>query len=159
MRSATDAQAASAEWVFPTREGGPMNPSKVRNRILAKAVERANKRLEKAEATPLPDSLTPRKLRHTFASALVALGTDPGTVMDQLGQLLHLMACRDPDGHTLGRAEDVATRAAIRPVFDHFIHGCARQQITTMTLMPRLAALRAAQAVLATSWGQASRRV
>jgi integrase len=62
-----------------------MNPSNVRNRILAKAVERANERLEKADATPRPDKLTPHKLRHTFASLLVALGTDPGAVMDQLG--------------------------------------------------------------------------
>ncbi len=62
-----------------------MNPSNVRTRILAKAVERANERLVKAEATPLPESLTPHKLRHTFASLLVALGTDPGAVMDQLG--------------------------------------------------------------------------
>jgi integrase len=30
--------------------------------------------------------LTPHKLRHTFASLLVALGTDPGVVMDELGQ-------------------------------------------------------------------------
>jgi integrase len=29
--------------------------------------------------------VTPHKLRHTFASLLVALGTDPGAVMDQLG--------------------------------------------------------------------------
>ncbi len=29
--------------------------------------------------------LTPHKLRHTFASILVALGVDPGGVMDQLG--------------------------------------------------------------------------
>lgn len=34
---------------------------------------------------PLPDGLTPHKLRHTFASILVALGDDPGSVMDQLG--------------------------------------------------------------------------
>ena len=34
---------------------------------------------------PLPESLTPHKLRHTFASLLVALGVDPGAVMDQLG--------------------------------------------------------------------------
>jgi integrase len=74
-----------SERVFPTQEGGPMNPSNVRTRILAKAVERANERLVKAEATPLPESLTPHKLRHTFASLLVALGTDPGAVMDQLG--------------------------------------------------------------------------
>ncbi len=34
---------------------------------------------------PLPDGLTPHKLRHTFASILVAIGVDPGSVMDQLG--------------------------------------------------------------------------
>jgi integrase len=77
--------AHSSSRVFPTQEGGPMNPSNVRNRILAKAVERANERLEAAGLTPLPDSLTPHKLRHTFASLLVALGVDPGAVMDQLG--------------------------------------------------------------------------
>lgn len=36
-------------------------------------------------SAPLPDGLTPHKLRHTFASVLVASGVDPGTVMDQLG--------------------------------------------------------------------------
>lgn len=33
----------------------------------------------------MPERLTPHKLRHTFASLLVALGVDPGAVMDQLG--------------------------------------------------------------------------
>ena len=75
----------SGERVFPTQAGGPMNPSNVRNRILAPAVARANERLEAADATPLPENLTPHKLRHTFASLLVSLGTDPGAVMDQLG--------------------------------------------------------------------------
>jgi integrase len=78
-------KADAGERVFPTQEGGAMNPSNVRNRIVTKAVERANKRLAKAEATPLPENLTPHKLRHTFASLLVALGTDTGAVMDQLG--------------------------------------------------------------------------
>jgi integrase len=36
---------------------------------------------------PLPDGLTPHKLRHTFASILVALSVDPGSVMDQLGHV------------------------------------------------------------------------
>lgn len=44
-----------------------------------------SKRLEAAGSVPLPNGLTPHKLRHTFASLLVALGTDPGAVMDQLG--------------------------------------------------------------------------
>ena len=80
-----EVKPGSGERVFPTQAGGPMNPSNVRNRILAPAVARANERLEAADATPLPENLTPHKLRHTFASLLVALGTDPGAVMDQLG--------------------------------------------------------------------------
>jgi integrase len=55
-----------------------MNASNVRNRVLAKAAERANEELHQAAATPLPDGLTPHRRRHTFASLLVALGTDPG---------------------------------------------------------------------------------
>jgi len=51
----------------------------------ARAAKRANERVEKAGATPLPRGLSPHKLRHTFASVLVALGTDPGALMDQLG--------------------------------------------------------------------------
>jgi integrase len=79
------AKPHSHERVFPTQAGGPLNQSNVRNRTLALSVERANNRLEAAGSVPLPEGLTPHKLRHTFASLLVALGTDPGAVMDQLG--------------------------------------------------------------------------
>jgi integrase len=75
----------SGARVFQTREGGPLVQSNVRNRTLALSVSRANERLEAAGSVPLPDGLSPHKLRHTFASLLVALGTDPGAVMDQLG--------------------------------------------------------------------------
>jgi integrase len=78
-------QAAADDRVFPTLTGGALNPSDIRNRVLTKAVERANKRLAKEGAVPLPEGLSPHKLRHTFASLLVALGTDPGAVMDQPG--------------------------------------------------------------------------
>jgi integrase len=37
------------------------------------------------DARPLPAGLSPHKLRHTFASLLVALGNDPAYVMGQLG--------------------------------------------------------------------------
>ena len=50
-----------------------------------RAVARANERLTGDGQVPLPERLTPHKLRHTFASLLVALGTDAGVVMDQLG--------------------------------------------------------------------------
>jgi hypothetical protein len=36
-------------------------------------------------ATPLPEKLSSHKLSHTFASLLVALGTDPVAAMEQLG--------------------------------------------------------------------------
>jgi integrase len=75
----------SGDRVFPTQAGGALNQSNVRNRTLALSVERANTRLEEAGSVPLPDGLSPHKLRHTFASLLVALGVDPGAVMDQLG--------------------------------------------------------------------------
>jgi integrase len=71
--------------VFTTREGTPLNDGNVRSRTLALSVKRANENLEAAGSVPLPEGLTPHKLRHTFASLLVALGTDPGAVMDQLG--------------------------------------------------------------------------
>ena len=34
---------------------------------------------------PLPQGLTPHKLRHTYASILIATGVDPGVAMEQLG--------------------------------------------------------------------------
>jgi integrase len=74
-------------------------------------VERANEKLSEAGDIPLPDGLTPHKLRHTFASILVALGVDPGSVMDQLGHT-------DP-GFTLrvyrhGMRRDRAARERLR---------------------------------------------
>jgi hypothetical protein len=50
-----------------------------------KAAERASNQLEAKQATPLPEGLSPHKLRHTYCSILVALGTDPGAIMDQIG--------------------------------------------------------------------------
>lgn len=70
--------------VFPASSGGPLNPSNIRNRVMAPAQALANERLEAAGEVPLP-RLTPHKLRHTFASILVALGTDVGATCDQLG--------------------------------------------------------------------------
>ncbi len=71
--------------VFATTPGHRQNPSNVRNRVLTPAVERANALLTERGDVPLPEGLTPHKLRHTYASLLVALGEDPGYVQDQLG--------------------------------------------------------------------------
>jgi integrase len=80
-------ELAELRWrdVFPTSTGGPLKPSNVRNRILKHSIKRANKRLVKAGLVPLPEGLSPHKLRHTYTSLMVALGTDPGAIMDQTG--------------------------------------------------------------------------
>jgi integrase len=77
--------AAPGDHVFPTSAGRRPSEDNIRDRVFAKTVERANQLLDEAGDVPLPERLTPHKLRHTFASLLVALGVDPGAVMDQLG--------------------------------------------------------------------------
>jgi len=76
---------APSGYVFATTAGTEPKQGNIRRRVLDKAVKRANEKLAEAGDVPLPDGLTPHKLRHTFASILVALGVDPGSVMDQLG--------------------------------------------------------------------------
>jgi integrase len=86
--AAYKAQAASAApsgFVFTTAAGSELIQGNIRRRVLDKAVAKANGKLIEAGEIPLPEGLTPHKLRHTFASILVALGVDPGSVMDQIG--------------------------------------------------------------------------
>jgi integrase len=71
--------------VFPTRTGRQRSKDNIRGRILAPAIARANELLEARRSIPLPAGLSPHKLRHTFASILVACGEDPAAVMYQLG--------------------------------------------------------------------------
>ncbi|HMJ02272.1 MAG TPA: site-specific integrase [Conexibacter sp.] len=71
-------------FVFATSTGERDNPSNVRNRFLAAAVERANVALEDAGGQPI-GHVTPHSLRRTFASLLLASGADVPYVMAQLG--------------------------------------------------------------------------
>ncbi len=77
--------ATPEELVFPTSSGRAHDASNIRTRILDASVDLANERRTARDETPLPEGLSPHKLRHTYASLLVALGVDPGAVMDQLG--------------------------------------------------------------------------
>jgi integrase len=72
-------------FVFASAAGTELKQSNIRRRVLERSVELANRQPGKTERAPLPEQLTPHKLRHTFASILVAIGVDPGSVMDQLG--------------------------------------------------------------------------
>jgi integrase len=71
--------------VFATRSGGRPQEDNLRARVFNAAVARANANLEAEGLVPLPEGLTPHKLRHTYASLLVASGCDPVHLMGQLG--------------------------------------------------------------------------
>ena|SRR5947209_10489295 len=58
-------------FVFATATGRPHNPSNVRERVLDRAIVRANDWLQKRGEVPLPAGLSPHKLCHTYASLLV----------------------------------------------------------------------------------------
>lgn len=73
------------DLVFPTATGGRRDKDNLRDRVLTPVFERANEILEERGRVPLPKGLTPHKLRHTFASVLIACGVDPISVMKQLG--------------------------------------------------------------------------
>jgi integrase len=71
--------------LFPTATGGHRDKDNVRKRVLEPVIARADELLAARGQHPLPAGVTPHKLRHTFASILVALGRDPAYVMQQLG--------------------------------------------------------------------------
>jgi len=73
------------DYVFPTESGGRPNASNVRNRVLAKSIERANEKRAERDVPPLPEGLTPHSLRRTFISLLLAIGEDVPYVMRQVG--------------------------------------------------------------------------
>ena len=108
---ATSRRTGPNDLVFATSAANLMNASTIRNRVPAAAVKLADARLVKDGDVPLPERLTPHKLRDMFASVRVAIVVDPGSVMDQLGHT-------DP-GFTLrvyrhGMRRDEASAKALR---------------------------------------------
>jgi integrase len=104
------------DYVFASATGTKLAQGNIRRRVLDKAIEHADEKLIEAGEAPLPEGLTPHKLRHTFASILVALGIDAGNVMDQLGHA-------DP-GFTLrvyrhGMRRDRAAKERLRALVGH----------------------------------------
>jgi integrase len=68
--------------------GGPDRPPQkdnLRERIVRPVFRRADELLSARGLSPLAVGLTPHKLRHTFASVLIAIGEDPASLMAQLG--------------------------------------------------------------------------
>jgi integrase len=71
--------------VFQTSTGTARSRHNLRQDVVEPVVNRANRLVEERGLQPLPLGITPHKLRHTFASILVAIGKDPTYVMQQLG--------------------------------------------------------------------------
>jgi integrase len=71
--------------VLVTSSGKPRDRHNLRQRVVAPIARKADELLADRDLPPLPAGLSPHKLRHSFASLLVALGNDPAYVMAQLG--------------------------------------------------------------------------
>jgi integrase len=73
------------DLLFPTARGGRRDKDNIDKRVLKPVLKRADELLADRRQHPLPRGVTPHKLRHTYASVLIALGRDPRYVMEQLG--------------------------------------------------------------------------
>lgn len=71
--------------VCPTSTGSRRDKDNARERVIRPVVKRASELLAERGQEPLPDGISAHKLRHTFASLLVACGEDPAYVMAQMG--------------------------------------------------------------------------
>jgi hypothetical protein len=80
--------------------------------VLRPVVKRADELLGERELVPLPAGVTPHKLRHTFASILIALGHDPAYVMGQLGHTDPKFTLRVYT-HAMRRGPDERDRALV----------------------------------------------
>jgi hypothetical protein len=86
----TEHKAASSKTgpddpVFLTSTGTARSRHNLRQDVVEPVVNRANRLVEERALQPPPIGITPHKLRHTFASILVAIGKAPTYVMQQLG--------------------------------------------------------------------------
>ena len=82
---ATSERTGPDDPVFLTSSGRARSRHNLRQDVVEPVVTRANRLVEARDLRPLPLGITPHKLRHTFASILVAIGRDPTYVMAQLG--------------------------------------------------------------------------
>jgi integrase len=73
------------DLLFTTARGGRRDKDNINKRVLKPVLVRSDELLAERDQHPLPRGVTPHKLRHTFASILIALGRDPRYVMEQLG--------------------------------------------------------------------------
>lgn len=110
----TEHKAASAKTgahdpVFFTAAGTPRSRHNLRQDVVGTSVAHADRLAEERGLQPLPLGITPHKLRHTFASILVAIGKDPTYVMQQLGHTEPAITL-PVYAHAMRRSEDERVR-------------------------------------------------
>jgi integrase len=69
---------------FGTLTGGRRDPDRFRDRVLARAVKRANEKRSEQGQPALP-AITPHSLRRTWAMFAAQAGRDPHWISDQIG--------------------------------------------------------------------------
>jgi integrase len=77
---------SSSDHFFGTSTGKRRDPDRFRDRILARAVERASSNRAAAGMPPLPE-ITPHSLRRTWATFAAMIGRDPKWIAAQIGHV------------------------------------------------------------------------
>lgn len=85
-RRARGLPVAPSDHFFGTATGNRRDPDRFRDRILARAVERANSNRAAGGLPPLPP-ITPHSLRRTWATFCAMIGRDPKWVAAQIGHV------------------------------------------------------------------------
>ncbi len=83
-RRARELPFGPSDHFFGTATGNRRDPDRFRDRILARAVERANSSRAESGIVPLPD-ITPHSLRRTWATFAAMIGRDPKWIAAQIG--------------------------------------------------------------------------
>lgn len=123
LRAHQAVASGSTGPVFPTARGTHRTKDNVRQRVIVPVIARAGELLQRRDQRPLPAGVTAHKLRHTFASLLIARGEDPASVMAQLGHAdpaftlrvyAHAMRRRDGERERLRALVDGRSRGRSR---------------------------------------------
>jgi integrase len=95
-----------SDHFFGTATGKRRDPDRFRDRILARAVERASSNRAQTGLAPLPE-ITPRSLRRTWATFAAMIGRDPKWIAAQIGHV--------SPAFTFSVYQQVATGPTARP--------------------------------------------
>jgi integrase len=85
-RRARELPFGPSDHIFGTSSGRRRDPDRFRDRILARAVERATANRQQNGLPPLPE-ITPHSLRRTWATFAAMIGRDPKWIAAQIGHV------------------------------------------------------------------------